>query len=590
MNSIPRSCTTASQNQAMSATERARSSSKVSMPFARISRVTFAPSMSSRVGVHTTSTASRYNRVRGTAGRHRRRRLVGVHPDDGERLLQGTDVRGGPGRLPGSRREPEDRRRFVRLRLRGLRGGHQHLRRVPARSARRRATAGPDGVIRRIVRPGHRRDADPQRDRLGGRGRGALEGLERRLARQGGPLRLGSGAEPSARRSRARRRRLGDAALPPGVGSDGRRLRRGGRSATGLTRPRTVAHPTPRRRRAPTIRCGSPSPWARPPTASTAASCIVLAAEDRAGTDPVFVQGVGWNQDAPSLESRDWDRAAATARAAEQAYARAGVTAGGHRRRRGRRHLRVQAAPAPRRARPRRPRSRPRQPLGRRAGRGVPARGQRPRARPRLHRAAARRRGHHRGGPVLARGAQQQRRRRGPDPRRCLSDGRRVAVIGAGMTKFVRRAQETGKELSWIAGRAALDNAGISLADVDAVCAGTAPDAFDGVHRKGDYLADGSGALGQAVHPHLRGRRHRRVRADPGLVHDRLRHGRRRARAGRGEDVELPAAPPGRVPHDLRQRDRTPARARTCCGSSRWRCSATCRPTAWTSATSRPSP
>ena len=78
---------------------------------------------------------------------------------------------------------------------------------------------------------------------------------------------------------------------------------------------------------------------------------------------------------------------------------------------------------------------------------------------------------------------------------------RRVAVIGAGMTKFVRRAQETGKELSWIAGKAALDDAGVSLADVDAVCAGSAPDAFDGVHRKGDYLADGSGAWGK---PYMR--------------------------------------------------------------------------------------
>jgi acetyl-CoA C-acetyltransferase len=65
-------------------------------------------------------------------------------------------------------------------------------------------------------------------------------------------------------------------------------------------------------------------------TADSVDGCvvIVLAAEDRAGADPVFVRGVGWNQDAPSLESRDWDRAAATARAAEQAYARAGVTAG----------------------------------------------------------------------------------------------------------------------------------------------------------------------------------------------------------------------------------------------------------------------
>jgi acetyl-CoA C-acetyltransferase len=69
------------------------------------------------------------------------------------------------------------------------------------------------------------------------------------------------------------------------------------------------------------------------------------------------------------------------------------------------------------------------------------------------------------------------------------------------MTKFVRRAQETGKELSWIAASAALDNAGITLAQVDAVCNGTAPDAFDGVHRKGDYLADGCGAWGK---PYIR--------------------------------------------------------------------------------------
>jgi acetyl-CoA C-acetyltransferase len=78
---------------------------------------------------------------------------------------------------------------------------------------------------------------------------------------------------------------------------------------------------------------------------------------------------------------------------------------------------------------------------------------------------------------------------------------KRVAVIGAGMTTFVRRAQETGKELSWIAASAALQNAGIGLDRIDAVCMGTAPDAFDGVHRKGDYLADGSGAFGR---PYIR--------------------------------------------------------------------------------------
>jgi acetyl-CoA C-acetyltransferase len=74
---------------------------------------------------------------------------------------------------------------------------------------------------------------------------------------------------------------------------------------------------------------------------------------------------------------------------------------------------------------------------------------------------------------------------------------KRVAVVGAGMTRFVRRAQETGKELSWIAARAALESAGIGLDRVDAVCVGTAPDAFDGVHRKGEYLADGAGGFGK---------------------------------------------------------------------------------------------
>ena len=76
---------------------------------------------------------------------------------------------------------------------------------------------------------------------------------------------------------------------------------------------------------------------------------------------------------------------------------------------------------------------------------------------------------------------------------------RRVAVVGAGMTKFVRRAMETPKELSWQAASMALQSCGLPLADVDAVCIGSAPDAFDGVHMKGEYLADGSGAWGKPV-------------------------------------------------------------------------------------------
>ncbi len=73
----------------------------------------------------------------------------------------------------------------------------------------------------------------------------------------------------------------------------------------------------------------------------------------------------------------------------------------------------------------------------------------------------------------------------------------RVAVVGAGMTRFMRRALETGKELAWEASRAALDSCELSLADVDAVCLTSAPDAFDGVHRKGEYLSEGAGAFGK---------------------------------------------------------------------------------------------
>jgi acetyl-CoA C-acetyltransferase len=67
------------------------------------------------------------------------------------------------------------------------------------------------------------------------------------------------------------------------------------------------------------------------------------------------------------------------------------------------------------------------------------------------------------------------------------------------MTKFVRRAQETAKELAWEAAHLALESCEMTLADVDAVIIGTAPDAFDGVHMKGEYLSDGCGAWGKPV-------------------------------------------------------------------------------------------
>ncbi len=73
----------------------------------------------------------------------------------------------------------------------------------------------------------------------------------------------------------------------------------------------------------------------------------------------------------------------------------------------------------------------------------------------------------------------------------------RPAVIGAGLTLFRRRMLETPKELAWIAAKQALDEAGLSLKDIDCIVIGSAPDTFDGVHMKGEYLADGAGGVGK---------------------------------------------------------------------------------------------
>jgi acetyl-CoA C-acetyltransferase len=61
------------------------------------------------------------------------------------------------------------------------------------------------------------------------------------------------------------------------------------------------------------------------------------------------------------------------------------------------------------------------------------------------------------------------------------------------MTKFVRRAQESPGELAAQAVEMALDDAGLTINDIDAVCLGTAPDAFDGVHLNAEHLIAGAG-------------------------------------------------------------------------------------------------
>ena len=55
---------------------------------------------------------------------------------------------------------------------------------------------------------------------------------------------------------------------------------------------------------------------------------VVLASQEavkRLAGRPVWVTGVGWSQDAPSLESRDWTRAQYLKLAADRAYAMAGI-------------------------------------------------------------------------------------------------------------------------------------------------------------------------------------------------------------------------------------------------------------------------
>ena len=67
---------------------------------------------------------------------------------------------------------------------------------------------------------------------------------------------------------------------------------------------------------------------------------------------------------------------------------------------------------------------------------------------------------------------------------------RRVAIVGAGMTKFMRRALETGRELSWQASRLALESCELTLKDVDGVVIGTAPDVFEAMALVLDFPQD----------------------------------------------------------------------------------------------------
>ena len=323
-NEIPRSRTTASQNHAMSPTDRATSSSYVSIPWARMNRVTFARSMYSGDGDHTTScTPTRYNRVDGAASRGGRDRLVRLLPHHAGGLVQGADVRGRPGRLRGRRHRTPPRDRLVRLRVRGLRGGHQHLRRVRPGPARRGPAAGPDRGVGRPVRDRDRRDADPVAASRG-------PSRSRRIRRRPTWSRTaGSSASRSIRCSTAR---WASRRSPwPGWRCAATSTRAAGppRSAPTVAR-RNRAHAATNPRAA-YADVADPTPLFDPLTSEQAAKstdgCVVtvLAAEDRGRHAAVWVDGVGWSQDAPSLESRSWGEAVAARRAGEMAYRQAEV-------------------------------------------------------------------------------------------------------------------------------------------------------------------------------------------------------------------------------------------------------------------------
>jgi acetyl-CoA C-acetyltransferase len=76
-----------------------------------------------------------------------------------------------------------------------------------------------------------------------------------------------------------------------------------------------------------------------------------------------------------------------------------------------------------------------------------------------------------------------------------IMKNKKVGMVSVGLTQFQRRAKETAKELCYYSAKMALDNAGITRKDVDGVIVGSAPDAFDGVHQKHEYLTDGSGGF-----------------------------------------------------------------------------------------------
>ena len=74
-----------------------------------------------------------------------------------------------------------------------------------------------------------------------------------------------------------------------------------------------------------------------------------------------------------------------------------------------------------------------------------------------------------------------------------------VAIVGVGQTTYRRSHPEmSSRELIWTAARQALDDAGMSMDDIDVVMAGVAPDAL-----AGEAALDRTGMMGHGI-PYMR--------------------------------------------------------------------------------------
>ena len=74
----------------------------------------------------------------------------------------------------------------------------------------------------------------------------------------------------------------------------------------------------------------------------------------------------------------------------------------------------------------------------------------------------------------------------------------RVAIVGTGQTRYVTRRKDVSvAELAHEAARKALEDANLTVKDIDAVVFATAPESFEGVNCPDKWAADGVGGLGK---------------------------------------------------------------------------------------------